>query len=475
MAKKYEEILALFKKNDQDHVLAGWDKLFLDQQEELLDYCGRVDFDWLKKRWSEFQAAQTLGVQPVKIEPAPIERFPANEPAGQAWREAREIGEEKLRRGKVAAFLVAGGQGTRLGFEGPKGCYPVGPLSGKTLFQWHAEQILARSRRYGAAIPWYIMTSGQNDRDTKLFFEERNYFGLPRRDVFFFRQEMVPCLDFNGRLMLSSPSTLAMNPNGHGGSLSGLRNSGGLKNMRERGIEIISYFQVDNPLVAICEPEFVGWHVKTESEMSSRVLEKKTPAEKIGIVCLKDGNPAVVEYIDVDEETMRATDENGNLKYWAGSIAIHMIDVDFAEKVSSEGRLPWHQSKKKVPYLAGNRLVKPSAENAVKFETFVFDALPFARRALNLEVAREAQFAPLKNAEGNDSVESCRHLLSNHFCHWLTLAGVSVPVAGMSTSGDREATRPVVEISPLYSLDAEELAEKVKPEGLKLERVLLLG
>ncbi len=466
---KYEEMLALFKKHEQEHVLAGWDKLFMDQQEELLDDCAKVDFDWLEQRWKEFTETETDGIKPVKIDQAPVQQLPKTDEECALWKQAKEIGEEKLRAGKVAAFLVAGGQGTRLGFEGPKGCYPVGPITDKSLFQWHAEQILARSRRYGAAIPWYIMTSAQNDRDTKNFFNEHNFFGLNQRDVFFFEQEMVPCLDFNGKLMLSSPYSLAMNPNGHGGSLSGLRRSGALKNMKERGIEIISYFQVDNPLVTIADPYFVGWHVKTESDMSSKVLEKKSPAEKIGVVCLKDGNPAVVEYIDLDEDTMRLVDADGRLTYWAGSIAIHMINVSFAEKVSADGKLPWHQSKKKVPYFAGTRLIKPETENAVKFETFVFDALPFARQSLNLEVVREQEFAPLKNAEGNDSVQSCRQLLSDYFCGWLADAGV------FAQNGINGGSRPVLEISPLYSLDAEELASKIKPEGLKLERMLLLA
>ena len=469
----YEETLALFKKHGQEHVLAGWDKLFTDQQDQLLDDCAQIDFAWVKARLDEMQTVQAFGAQSKTIEPAPVVSLPNDEAGKLESAAAKAAGEELLRQGKVAAFLVAGGQGSRLGFSGPKGCFPVGPVTDRTLFKWHAEQIAARSRRYGKPIPWYIMTSRENDKDTRQYFEENEYFGLPKKDVVFFAQEMVPCLDFNGKLMLSSPSSLAMNPNGHGGSLSGLRRSGALKDMKNRGIEIISYFQVDNPLVTICDPLFIGWHERTGSEMSCKVLEKSSPAERIGVVCLLNGKPAVVEYIDLDEETMRAVDENGKLKFWAGSIAIHMINVDFAEKVSDDGMLPWHQSRKKVSYFAGNRLIKPDQENAVKFETFVFDALPFAKKSLNLEVRRESEFAPLKNAEGSDSIESCRLLLSNQFCEWLTWSGVSVPVPGMSAGADIK--RPVVEISPLYSLDAEELAGKIKSEGFTLERFLLLG
>ncbi len=468
----FDHIHALFKKHGQEHVLAGFANLFTDQQEQLLEDCARVDFDWLDARVTELRAEQEADAPARDMTPAPVTELPKTDDDRKKFAEASELGGELLRQGKVAAFLVAGGQGTRLGFAGPKGAFPIGPVSQKTLFQWHAEQILARSKRHGAAIPWYIMTSQDNDRDTRRFFEDNNHFGLPQKDVFFFMQEMVPCLDFAGKLMLSSPSTLCMNPNGHGGSLSGLARSGALQDMRRRGVEIISYFQVDNPLVTICDPLFVGLHAAAGAEMSSKVLEKSGPAERIGVACLLDGKPAVVEYIDMDEESQRATDANGKLTYWAGSIAIHMINVAFAESVANKG-LPWHRSRKKVAYFAGNRLVKPAEENAVKFETFVFDALPFAKTVLNLEVRREHEFAPVKNAEGVDSVISCRQLLTNYFCEWLAEAGVSVPLAEMSAGED--AWKPAVEVSPLYSLDAAEFAGKVKPEGLTLERSLLLG
>jgi UDP-N-acetylglucosamine/UDP-N-acetylgalactosamine diphosphorylase len=472
---KYEDILARFKKFGQAHVLAGWDNLFLDQQEELLEDCEKVDFRWVTERWQEYTVSSKRSQRMLPIRPAPVVRLPRTEEDLAKSAEAIAAGEAMLRDGRVAAFLVAGGQGTRLGFAGPKGSYPIGPLSGKTLFQWHAEQIAARSARYNAVIPWYIMTSSENDKDTRRFFEENQYFGLNRRDVFFFTQEMVPCLDLSGKLMLASPSRLAMNPNGHGGSLSGLKNSGALADMKKRGIEIISYFQVDNPLVTVCDPLFVGWHVLSKSDMSSKVMEKNSPGEKIGAVCIQNGKPAVIEYIDLDESLARETREDGSLVFWAGSIAIHMINVEFIERVAGGAGLPWHQSKKKVSYFAGNRLVKPDAENAVKFETFVFDALPQAKGALNLEVLREHEFAPVKNAEGADSVSSCRLLLSNYFTEWLAKAGVPVPVPSMTGGATTRTARPVVEVSPLYSLDSEEFAGKVRPEGLTLERCLLLG
>ncbi len=468
----YDEALALLQEHRQEHILAGWDKLFLDQQEQLLADIQRVDFQWVAARRQELLTAG--GQAPVLdgYEPGAVIELPKTDRERELFQEARELGEKALRQGKAAAFLVAGGQGTRLGFAGPKGSYPIGPISNRTLFQWHAERILARSRRYGAAIPWYIMTSRENDRDTKQFFEEKNFFGLPKNDVFFFQQDMVPCLDFDGKLMLASPYSLAMNPNGHGGSLSGLHTSGAIKDMRRRGIEYISTFQVDNPLVGICDPVFIGWHMKKNAEMSCKVLEKCLPSERIGVVCTQNGKALVVEYVDLPDDKQREMGPDGRLRFWAGSIAIHIINVDFAERCGALG-LPWHQSRKKVAYFSGNRLVKPEKENAVKFETFIFDALPQAKATVNLEVKREHEFAPVKNAEGIDSVASCRQLLSNYFCEWLTDCGVLMPMPELSAGQASE--RPVVEISPLYALDSAELCGKIKPEGLSLERFLLLG
>lgn len=460
----YPEMLALLKAHGQEHIFSHWHSLTPQQQQELMDDCRSVDLDWIADRRRELADADAR--PDADIAPAPVVRLPSTPAEEREWREAEMLGENILRQGKAAAFLVAGGQGTRLGFDGPKGCFPVGPLSGRTLFQWHAEQILARSRRYGAAIPWYIMTSRENDAPTRDFFEKNGFFGLPRSDVAFFSQDMVPCLDFEGGMLLADASSLAMNPNGHGGSLSGLRTSGALADMRRRGIEYISYFQVDNPLVVICDPLFLGWHVKTGSEMSSKVLRKLCADEKTGVACLVGGKPGVVEYIDLDDARRNALDGDGQLLYWAGSIAIHVLDVAFVERMTESGcSLPWHRSRKRVAFFREGRVVKPAGENAVKFETFVFDALPFARRTMNLEVRREREFAPIKNASGVDSAESSRALLSSCFVDWLSVCGVEASGA---------VGAPVVEISPLYSLDAVELASKLRPGGFRLERGLLL-
>jgi UDP-N-acetylglucosamine/UDP-N-acetylgalactosamine diphosphorylase len=242
-----------------------------------------------------------------------------------------------------------------------------------------------------------------------------------------------------------------MNPDGHGGAISALVRSGATEEMRRRGIDTISYFQVDNPLVTIADPVFLGFHLQEGAQMSSKVLQKACPEEKVGVMALADGRLTVIEYSDLDEETMHAREADGSLRYWAGSIAIHMLAVDFVEHMAREASMPWHVARKKIPYYEAGEVVRPDEPNGVKFEQFIFDALPETRASVTLEVEREEEFAPVKNASGVDSAESCRRLLGNRFARWIEAAGGSVArdVEGNAAVG--------IEISPLVALDAEDL------------------
>ncbi|MBN2713065.1 MAG: UDPGP type 1 family protein [Planctomycetes bacterium] len=461
------EIRKSFEENGQGHIFAGWDTLSADEQAALLDDCNRVNFDWIKTRVAEVREDHGTDFSKCDLKPAPVIVLPESEEEKKKEAEARATGEAALKAGKLAAFLVAGGQGTRLGFDGPKGCYEVGPLTGKTLFQWHAEQILALAKRHGATIPWYIMTSRTNHVDTVKYFEENNYLGFDKKDVMFFQQRMVPSVDFDGKLILADKCGLALNPDGHGGSLHALVESGAIADMKKRGIETISYFQVDNPLVTICDPVFAGYHLQAGAEMSSKILNKAYPEEKVGHICYCDGKLTVIEYSDMDEGNMYAKDENGKLKFWAGSIAIHMLSVDFVDKIGGEAKLPWHIAKKKIPFYNGTEVVTPEEANGIKFETFVFDSLPMTSASITMEVAREEEFAPVKNKSGIDSADSCRQLLSNRFAKWLKAAGVDV---AHNAEGDSEC---VIEISPLFALDADELKSKL-PAGTTAGDKLLL-
>ncbi|MCA9277795.1 MAG: UDPGP type 1 family protein [Phycisphaeraceae bacterium] len=399
--------------------------------------------------------SHTEEVIPLQLAPASVHEL---KDSGDRAR-YREMGEALISASKVAAFTVAGGQGTRLGFEGPKGCYPAGPVTKKPLFHIFAEGILATRRRYECAVPWYILTSPLNDVVTRAFFEEHRFFDLGRDNVHFIQQGTLPSFDMHtGRVLLSAPGELATNPDGHGGSITALHKSGALTQMQQQGIEHISYFQVDNPLVRVIDPVFVGLHAGADdssAEMSSKAVAKSGPAEKVGVFCDVDGRTRVIEYSDLPEALSNETDGSGNLRYEAGSIALHVMGVSFLQRVATDPAfsLPFHRAVKKVPCIDPESFerVNPAEPNAIKLEKFVFDALPMCRSSAVVRTPREEEFAPIKNPTGADSVESSRLLQTARAARWLISVGVDVPT---NASNEPDC---VLELSPLTALDAEDL------------------
>ena len=344
------------------------------------------------------------------------------------YKQAYQHGEGLISSGKIAAFTVAGGQGTRLGYDGPKGTLPVSPIKNKPLFQLFAEQIRGVSEKYESVIPWYIMCSPLNLEATISHFEENNHYGLAKEDIKFFAQGVMPATDFEGNLLLASEDSLALSPNGHGGSLKALIDSGSIKDMANRGIQHVSYFQVDNPLVSTINPLFIGLHDLQESDMSSRSLTKTGPFEKLGNFVSIGERLAIIEYSDLPEEKALEKDELGEIKYRAGSPAIHILRRDFIEQFASgEIKLPYHRAEKKVAHVdETGQLLSPDQPNAVKFETFVFDALPFAKNPLILEADRNEEFSPVKNMTGVDSLESSQQDQIKRAKRWLKNAGYAI-------------------------------------------------
>lgn len=389
----------------------------------------------------------------VRVKPVPV--FPASFSASPEADRYRTHGEDLLRKGRVAALVVAGGQGSRLGIDAPKGVVQVTPVSGKSLFHLHAEKVLALSRKYARVLPLFVMTSRANEADTRDFFARHSFFGLDPEEVFFFVQGMLPSITPEGRFVLSRDGGLFMNPDGHGGTLAALRRSGCLDVMRTKGIEEIFYFQVDNPLVAMCDPLFIGLHNLKGAEMSSKVVRKRDFNEKVGVIAEVDGKTRVVEYSDMSDDMRYAVDDEGDMLYWAGNGAIHMIRRDFVESLTGSGlRLPFHRAEKGIPALdsQGNPVEIPG----VKFETFIFDALPMAEKPVTLEVLRNREFAPVKNRTGEDSLETSRAMQSELHRSWLKELGVEV-------SG-----RSLIEISPLAALDKNDLAARVQSLPAKI-------
>ena len=466
----------------QEHVLAFYDQLNPQQQEGLLDQIELIDFAALDRLIDEYVKRKPHIEIPRDLKPAPYYPLDSSDPAHRYDPgRFRSAGEELIRAGKVAAFTVAGGQGTRLGWDGPKGTYPATVVTGKPLFRVFAEQILATQRRYcegGGAIPWYIMTSPINDADTRAFFADNNYFGLSRRNVFMFPQGVLPSIEATtGKLMLSQKHEIAMNPNGHGGSGKALRDSGALEDMVARGVEHISYFQVDNPLVRCIDPLFVGLHAvapDSSGEISSKMVAKAYAGEKVGVFCSASGGKTmVIEYSDLPEGLMRRTDERGRLRFNAGNIAIHMIGVKFVQKLTADARhfaLPFHRAEKKVPYIdvkTGNR-VDPEQPNAVKLEAFIFDAVPLADSSIILESSRVEEFAPIKNASGVDSPASSHQIQSDRNGGWLERAGVQIPRDG---DGHVHAK---IEINPLTALEAADLERAALPRLISAQQEIVI-
>jgi UDP-N-acetylglucosamine/UDP-N-acetylgalactosamine diphosphorylase len=449
------DLEALLAPFGQGHLLAFWDRLDNDQQQRLGAEIRAVDLPLVARLFAERGKSMDVEALAARAEePAAIRLDPARNPFSAAQANARAA--DALRAGRLGVILVAGGQGTRLGFDQPKGMYPIGPLSHKTLFQIHIEKVVAAARRWGVRIPLYLMTSPATDEVTREFLEEHKRFGLAQEDLLVFCQGTMPAVDaVTGRILLAEPGSLALGPDGHGGVLAALVRAGALADAESRGVEQLFYFQVDNPLVDVCGRECVGYHLLARSEMSSQVVAKRDPLERVGNVVSVDDRQHVIEYSDLPETVARRRRMDGSLAIWAGSIAVHVMDVAFLRRMAGRSdSLPFHYATKAVAHVdAQGRRVEPKQPNALKFERFIFDLLPSAERAIVVEVDRAEAFSPLKNASGQkaDTPETVRADMMAQHARWLRRAGAEV------------ADRVAVEISPLFALNPEELAEKIPP------------
>jgi UDP-N-acetylglucosamine/UDP-N-acetylgalactosamine diphosphorylase len=442
----YEALIKKFYDNKQEHVFEYWYELNDSEKKCLVDDLSDVDFELITRLFFSKENAADM-----HFDAAPLISIPRTKDEKREYITACEAGIDHVRRGSVAAFVVAGGQGSRLKYEGPKGKFPVGPVSGKTLFQMHAEKIVKYSRTYNVSIPLLVMTSRANHDETVSCFRENNFFGIRPEDVYVFPQNMIPSIDSRGKLILETKKSIFKNPDGHGGSLTALYTSGVLEEMKKRGITTISYFQVDNPLVKIIDPVFIGFHVLRGADISSKAVKKAYPGEKVGVFVHYTNNTiGVVEYSDLPEEKTHSTDEKGNLRYSSGNIAIHLFQREFIERITSgaDVSLPFHTAKKKIKAFAGGAVREI---DGYKFEKFVFDALPLTEQNIVFETLREEEFAPIKNDSGVDSVESAQRMMNDQYRRWLKQRGIKIPEKAV-----------VIEISPLVAVGPEDLAAELK-------------
>ena len=310
--------------------------------------------------------------------------------------------------------MLAGGQGTRLGSDAPKGAYDIGLTRPLYIFGQLIGNLKEVTLSCGASVPLLIMTSEKNDAETRRFFEEHGFFGYPREDVFFFRQAMAPCADLSGKLLLEEKGKLALSPNGNGGWYASLERAGLAAQMEARGVEWYNVFAVDNVLQRICDPVFLGATIASGKASGAKVVRKAEPHERVGVLCLEDGLPSVVEYYELSEEMPNLRGADGNLVYSFGVILNYLFRADTLKAIADK-RLPLHAAKKKIPYLAPDgTFVKPETENGYKFETLILDMIRYAGTCLPFEVVREREFAPIKNKTGTDSVDTARALLQKN-------------------------------------------------------------
>lgn len=442
----------------QEHLLRFWDELDPEQRAQLVGQIRELDLPLIASlRFPDAATDDWEALASHAESPPAITLADFADPT--SYQQAFEKGRQALSAGEVGMILVAGGQGTRLGFDRPKGMYPIGPLSGRTLFQMLIDHLQARARQFQTKIPLYVMTSPATHQDTVSYFQKHDNFGLSN-DLKVFCQGTMPAMDMKGRLILEKKYSLFSSPDGHGGMLAALARSGYLQEMADRAIKYVFYAQVDNPLVQVCHPALVGYHLLRGSEMTTQVVRKQEPLQRVGNVVKVDGQVRIIEYSDLPETQARRTNPDGSLMFWAGSIAVHIFDTDFLVRCQfDQTSLPFHRAVKKVPFInETGQQVHPTEPNAIKFERFIFDLLPLARRAIVCEVDPAEGFCAVKNSPPAAS-ETPRHVqqaISNLHRRWLEQAGASVE------------PNVCVEINPLFAVDADDLKTRLAP-GMNIQ------
>lgn len=466
----YNELKTKLDKYGQLHMLKFWNDLDDNEKDRLSNAIEEINFERINELIPLINENNDNNAD-KNLTQAPYIKFPAEDENGKFYMDIHRIGETELRAGKVCAFVVAGGQGTRLGYDAPKGLFPIGPVSEKSLFNFHFDQLTALEKYYNIEIPFLIMTSEMTHDDTVSYIEKNNYFGYNKDNVFIFQQGKMPGLSMDGKILMKEKSYPAFAPNGHGGSIFALRDSGVMDKLIEKGIEHIFYFQIDNVLARICEPYFIGCHAKDNNDITLKVIEKKYPEEKLGVYVYNNDKPFIIEYSDMSDEELHEKENNGELKYRMGSHAVHVLSVDFLKNFTDKyANLPYHKAVKKIPYVNNNGvLVKPDKPNGVKFEMFIFDILPYSTKdkVLAVEGIREREFAPLKNKTGIDSIETAKSLYMEDSARILSEAGMKdIP------RNEDGTLKYKIELTPYYKIFRSELADKIS--DIKIDRDIII-
>ncbi len=399
----YDEGMNKLSQAGQEHLLRYYDELSAEEQKSLLAQIEDLDLDLLKLL-NDGAGNTKKGVL------APMGAVTLEEIQDNRSR-YEKAGIQAIRAGKVGAVLLAGGQGTRLGFDKPKGMVPIGITKELYLFEQLIHNLMEVVERTGVWIPLFVMTSEKNNKDTVDFFREKDYFGYNRDFIYFFVQQMAPSVSFDGKIYMEEKYKVSTSPNGNGGWFVSMVKAGLLEKLRELGIEWLNVFAVDNVLQKIADPVFVGAVLENQCVSGAKVVAKAEPNERVGVLCLEDGKPSIVEYYEMTDEMIHLKDEQGKLLYNFGVILNYLFQVDVLVKIMDEN-LPTHVVERKIPYMAEDGThVKPEKPNGYKFEELVLDMIHMMDNCLSFEVEREKEFAPIKNATGVDSLESARELM----------------------------------------------------------------
>ncbi|MBR5512533.1 MAG: UDPGP type 1 family protein [Ruminococcus sp.] len=398
----YESAMSFLSEYEQEHILKYYNELNNEQKNNLLSQIDGIDFSILNALNAEKNCKRgTI---------SPIDAVTIDDIAKNSEKYT-QTGIEAIKAGKVAAVLLAGGQGTRLGFDKPKGMYNIGNSKELYIFECLVNNLMDVVKHTGTWIPFVIMTSEKNNKDTVEFFKEHNYFGYNSEYVKFFIQDMAPSVDFNGKIYMEDKDKISSSPNGNGGWFSSLVRAGIFAELCTQGVEWLNVFAVDNVLQRIADPGFIGAVIETGSESGSKVVSKASPEENVGVMCLEDGKPSIVEYYELTEEMRYQLLDNGQLAYKYGVILNYLFRMDSLVEINKE-KMPVHIVKKKIPHMNDNgEFITPEKPNGYKFETLILDMIHMNNTCLPYEVERSKEFAPVKNKEGVDSVDTARELL----------------------------------------------------------------
>ena len=411
MQEKYEAVLNTLKKYGQEHILRNYENLTEEEKEKLLDQILTIDFNQIKELYESTK--KEISFANDKIEP--IEYVDKSALSSEELNKYNQLGEDAIKQGKYAVVTMAGGQGTRLGHNGPKGTFMLGLENDKSIFEILTDSLKESQAKYGVVIPWYIMTSRENNEQTEKFFKDNNYFGYDSNAITFFKQGELPMCSEEGKLLIDENGRIKEAADGHGGIFESMRRNGVIYDMQTKGIEWAFIGPVDNVLVKMVDPILLGVALDKGVLAGGKSVVKAGPKEKVGVFCKRNGKPGVVEYTEITPDLAEATNENGELVFGESHINCNLFNVKAIDAVSQK-KLPYHSAHKKAKYIDENgNLVVPEAPNAYKFESFIFDAFDMLDDMAILRVKREEEFAPVKNAEGNDSPETARKLYKDYF------------------------------------------------------------